>query len=331
MTRTPLQRRPLHGVLLLDKPLGLSSNQALQKAKYLLRAQKGGHTGTLDPLATGVLPLCFGAATKFSQWQLDADKTYVAQARLGQTTASGDSEGAVLQQRPVDWAALTPERLAHIRQRFTGTIAQIPPLYSALKKDGKPLYAYARAGQDVPRAARQVTIHALEIAAPAAASSTLTLTVHCSKGTYIRTLVQDIGEALGCGAHLSSLRRTGTGHFAVEDCVPLRVADAAARSLEGMDEAQRLACLLPVHALLQGIAAIELDAPEAAQFLTGQRRRGPWPDARAVAVFGKSPRALLGLGHVQCGELIADRLLSPVEIAQMVQQQAAGQGVSPSN
>jgi len=323
--RPRIVRRPLHGVLLLDKPVGLSSNQALQQAKYLLRAEKAGHTGTLDPLASGVLPLCFGAATKFSQWQLDADKTYLAHARLGQTTSSGDSEGEILQQRPVLPAAVSSARLAAIRARFSGRIVQIPPMHSALKKDGKPLYALARAGQTVERAPRHVTIHALEFP-EAVAGDILTLHVHCSKGTYIRTLVEDIGEALGCGAHLAALRRTASGPFGIARCLVLRAQDAPQNpvgTLEGMDEAQRAQQLLPVQSLLHGIPAVHLQAQDAARFLTGLRRRIDQPDAAAVAVFGRNPHALLGLAHIQNGELIADRLLNPVEIAQMVQ---AGQG-----
>lgn len=155
-TRTRVQRRPVHGVVLLDKPIGLSSNDALQKVKWLLRAEKAGHTGTLDPLATGVLPLCFGAATKFSQLQLEAAKTYIAVARLGQVTTTADAEGEVVRERPVDMAAITPEVLAHVQQSFTGAIQQVPPMYSALKKDGKALYGYARAGIEIERPAREI-------------------------------------------------------------------------------------------------------------------------------------------------------------------------------
>src|SRR5665811_1708086 len=204
--RARVARRPVHGVLLLDKPLAWSSNDALQKAKWLMGAEKAGHTGTLDPLATGVLPLCFGAATKFSQLQLDADKTYEAVARLGVKTNTGDAEGEVIEERPVN---VTEEDIRNVVSRFTGLIRQIPPMHSALKKDGKALYEYARAGIEVERAAREVTIHELNIAlAPVdITQAAITLIVKCSKGTYIRTLAEDIGEALGCGAHLSALRR----------------------------------------------------------------------------------------------------------------------------
>ncbi|MDO7679832.1 MAG: tRNA pseudouridine(55) synthase TruB, partial [Burkholderiaceae bacterium] len=212
-----VKRRPVHGVLLLDKPIGLSSNQALQKAKWLLRAEKAGHTGTLDPLATGVLPLCFGAATKFSQMHLDADKAYVADVQLGRTTTTADAEGDVLQTRAVP--ALTQADLDAVAVQFSGEISQLPPMYSALKKDGKPLYAYARAGETVVREPRQITIFDLQLRLSDVPDQ-IKLSVRCSKGTYIRTLGEDIGEALGCGAHLASLRRSQTGGFSLEAVRP---------------------------------------------------------------------------------------------------------------
>ncbi len=312
--RTRVQRRPVHGVLLLDKPLGFSSNDALQKAKWLLRAEKAGHTGTLDPLATGVLPLCFGAATKFSQLQLDAHKTYEAIAYLGATTTTGDAEGDVLARTAVTPDMLTPERLATVCQQFTGPIRQVPPMYSALKKDGKALYEYARAGVEVERAAREVEILALQLtlASDAQGHPVIKIVVTCSKGTYIRTLGEDIGAALGCGAHLTFLRRTGTGGLGLDRCVTL--AD-----FEAMTEDERLACLLPPESLLVDHLRVTLETEDAARFLSGLRRRGSWPDAPAVAVFGTSPAALLGVGHTVAGELIPDRLLSPIEIQQILQ------------
>jgi len=312
--RTRVVRRPVHGVLLIDKPLGISSNQALQKAKWLLRAEKAGHTGTLDPLASGVLPLCFGAATKFSQLQLEADKTYEAVALLGVTTSTGDAEGEVLERRAVDPAQLTPERLAAVQQQFTGPIRQVPPMHSALKKDGKALYEYARAGIAVERAPRDVVIHALELALThnEQACPAIKMIVTCSKGTYIRTLGEDIGAALGCGAHLIFLRRTGTGGIGVERCITLE-------QLEALDEEARLACLEPPQALLAGHVRVTLDSDNAGRFLSGMRRRGPWPDAPAVAVFGDRPQALLGVGHIAGGELVPDRLLSPLEIQQILE------------
>lgn len=313
-TRTRVQRRPVHGVVLLDKPLGLSSNDALQKVKWLLRAEKAGHTGTLDPLATGVLPLCFGAATKFSQLQLEAPKTYIAVARLGQVTTTADAEGEVLRERPVELASYTPELLAQLQARFTGPISQVPPMYSALKKDGKALYEYARAGIEIERPARNVTIHALDmvLCQDADGFAALQLTVTCSKGTYIRTLVEDIGEALGCGAHLRSLRRTDTGGIGVDRCITL---DA----LIAMPEEERLHVVQPADCLLHAHTRVVLDARESGRFLTGLRRRGDWPDAEAVAVYGDEPRALLGVGHITSGELIPDRLLSPLEIQQILE------------
>ena len=307
--RTRVQRRPVHGVLLLDKPLGISSNQALQKAKWLLRAEKAGHTGTLDPLATGVLPLCFGAATKFSQLQLDADKTYEATLQLGVVTRTGDAEGEVTERRAVP--TLTQADLDRVRTLFTGDITQLPPMYSALKKDGKALYEYARAGVEVERTPRAVHIHALQLTRGPAPSS-IEIVVTCSKGTYIRTLGEDIGQALGCGGHLTRLRRTATGPFIAAQCTTLP-------ALEALDDRQRLGLLQPPEALLPNHTAVTLGADDAAKFLTGLRRRGDWADAEHVVVFGDQPRALLGSAHIKAGELIASRLLSPIEIRQILQ------------
>ncbi len=309
--RTRVQRRPVHGVLLLDKPYGMSSNDALQKAKWLLRAEKAGHTGTLDPLATGVLPLCFGAATKFSQMHLDADKTYEAVLRLGIKTSTGDAEGEVIAERPVSY---TQGQLADVIRQFTGRIRQVPPMHSALKKDGKALYEYARAGIEIDREARDVEILALKVIDPAVdgASSAIRIGVTCTKGTYIRTLGEDIGEALGCGAHLTFLRRTATGPFDVARCITLA-------ALEALPEADRLACLLPVGSLLPDHAPVTLDAENAGRFLSGVRRRGRWPDQSRVAVYGAQPHVLLGTAHVVAGELIPGRLLSPLEIQQILE------------
>ena len=300
--RPRIARRAVHGVLLLDKPLGWTSNDALQKAKWLLRAEKAGHTGTLDPLATGLLPLCFGAATKFSQASLDADKAYRATLHLGQRTRTGDREGEVVEERPVqvDRAAIVAA-LAGV----TGVIRQLPPMHSALKKDGKALYEYARAGIEVERSPRAVTIHAIDIIDWQDAS--LVIDVRCSKGTYIRTLAEDIGQALGCGAHLSGLRRTGSG--------PLSLASAVSLTdLEAMDESSRLALLQPMDTLLADWPALALDAAEAGRFLTGLRRRVQVADAPVLRVYGPEPGAFLGSAHVSAGELIADRLLSPAEV-----------------
>jgi tRNA pseudouridine55 synthase len=300
--RVRVPRRAVHGVLLLDKPPGLSSNDALQKAKRLYRAEKAGHTGTLDPLATGLLPLCFGAATKFSQVSLDADKRYTATLKLGVKTSTGDAEGEVLAQRPVDVS--TADVLAACR-RFTGPIEQLPPMHSALKRDGKAYYEYARAGIEIEREARRVTIH--EINLMGGLHDQWMIDVRCSKGTYIRTLAEDIGEALGCGAHLVALRRTGSGALTLQDALTLE-------QLNDMSEEQRDAALLAADTLLADWPAVRLNDEDAGRFLSGVRRRVPLADTPQVRVYGPQPKAFLGSGHIAAGELISNRLLSPVEV-----------------
>jgi tRNA pseudouridine55 synthase len=297
-----MARRVLHGVLLLDKPIGLSSNDALQKAKRQFNAGKAGHTGTLDPLASGLLPLCFGAATKFSQVSLDADKRYTATLHLGVTTSTGDLEGDVVEQREVnaDRAAVD----AAIA-RFTGAIDQTPPMHSALKHQGRALYEYAREGIEVERAARYITIH--QLAVVEWHDHTLVLDVLCSKGTYVRTLAEDIGTALGCGAHLSALRRTASGPLTIDAAITL---DA----LAALSDAERDARLLPPDALLADWPEHRLPAHEAARFLTGLRRRVNAADAPRIRVYGPEQHALLGSAHITAGELIPDRLLSPAEV-----------------
>jgi tRNA pseudouridine55 synthase len=300
-TRPRIPRRAVHGVLLLDKPLGLSSNDALQKTKRLYRAEKAGHTGTLDPLATGLLQVCLGAATKFAQAGLDADKAYRATLRLGQTRRGGDLEGEVLRERPV---VIDRSAIDAVCAAFTGAIEQRPPMHSALKHEGRALYDYARAGIEVERAARRVHIHRIDVVDWR--GDTLVLDVRCSKGTYIRSLAEDIGEALGCGAHLAALRRTASGALRVDDALSL---DA----LAALDEAGRDARLLPTDSLLAGWPQVELDEAEAGRFLTGLRRRVVLADTPSVRVYGPG-RAFLGSAHVTGGELIADRLLSPAEV-----------------
>jgi tRNA pseudouridine55 synthase len=308
-------RKPLHGVLLLDKPLGWTSNDALQKAKGILRAEKGGHTGTLDPLATGLLPLCFGGATKFSQVSLDADKRYRATLCLGRRTSTGDGEGALVEERPVTVGSADIEAAC---RRFVGAIAQTPPMHSALKHQGRALYEYARAGVEVERAPREVRIHALDIVEWQ--GEQLVIDVNCSKGTYIRTLAEDIGAALGCGAHLSALRRTGCGPLDVVDAVTLE-------ALAAFGEAEREALLRRADVLLAGWPEVLLPDDDAGRFLCGLRRRVALANAPAVRVYrvGDGPaapgatttraaRAFLGTAHITAGELIADRLLSPLEV-----------------
>ena len=315
--RTRVQRRPVHGVLLLDKPIGFSSNDALQKAKWLLRAEKAGHTGTLDPLATGVLPLCFGAATKFSQLHLDADKVYETTVRLGIQTSTADAEGEVLSRREV---TCSMGQVVEVLDRFMGSIQQVPPMYSALKKDGKALYEYARDGQTVERAARDVVIHDLELleAQLTGDAPFLRFRVACSKGTYIRTLGEDIAEALGCGGHLSALRRVATGPFDQTQCITIE-------DLTALSEDERMARVLPIETLLADHAEVALDAANAGRFLSGLRRRGDWADEAHVQVWGDAPRALLGTAHVKAGELIPGRLLSPIEIQQVLEQSPVNQ------
>jgi tRNA pseudouridine55 synthase len=317
--RPRLVRRALHGVLLLDKPLGLSSNDALQKVKRLFRAEKAGHTGTLDPLATGLLPLCFGAATKFSQLSLDADKAYRATLKLGVTTSTADAEGDVLQERAV---GVSREQVEAACRSFVGRIAQVPPMHSALKHEGRALYDYARAGVEIARAPREVTIHGIEVSE--FAHDTLVIDVRCSKGTYVRTLAADIGEALGCGAHLGALRRTASGALSLADAHTLE-------SLGALDEAARDALLLPADALLADWPEVRLDDADAGRFLSGLRRRLDAGDAPCVRVYGpalqagpgvRERRAFLGSGHIQAHELIPTRLLSPLEVQGLLEAPA---------
>lgn len=311
-------RRQLHGVILLDKPLGLSSNDALQKVRRLMRAEKAGHTGTLDPLATGLLPLCFGAATKFSQVSLDADKRYTATLKLGQTTSTGDAEGEILQTRPVTPEQVNAQRIAEACKAFTGEVDQIPPMHSALKHQGRALYEYAREGVEIERPARHVTIHAIDILRWQ--DDVLELDVRCSKGTYIRTLAQDIGERLGCGAHLIGLRRTGSGGVTLQGAVTLE-------ALQAMSEVERDSHLQAADVLLNDWPDVLLTESEAARFLTGLRRRTHLPDAPQVRVYGPLPgqdktegRVLLGSAHIKAGELIPTRLLSPAEVQGLLMQ-----------
>ena len=300
--RPPKKPRDLvDGVLLIDKPVGLSSNDALTKVKRIVNAKKAGHTGTLDPFATGLLPLCFGEATKFSQDLLEADKTYDAVVHLGITTTTGDTEGETVETRPVD---VTPEQIEAALARFRGPIMQIPPMYSALKRDGKALYEYAREGIVLEREARPVTIHKLEMLAYEAPM--LTIRVTCSKGTYVRVLGEDIGADLGCGAHLNALRRIQVGNLTVEGMVTLE-------QLQAHDNP--LSLLAPVDALLSSFPRIDLTPELAARFLNGQRlalNREPvtLPDTQGrVRVYHDDK--LLGTAILQdYGVLAPERLIA---------------------
>ena len=279
--------RQVDGVLLLDKPVGLSSNAALQRARRAYRAERAGHTGTLDPLATGLLPVLFGDATKFGAEVLEADKRYRATVALGVRTATGDAEGEVIERRPV---AVDAARLEAVVARFVGRIAQTPPMHSALKHAGRPLYAYARAGVVVERAPRTVSIHALRV--EAYVDGRLEIDVRCSKGTYIRTLAEDIGAALGCGAHLAALRRTESGPFRLQDAHPLAAVEAAS------DE-DRLRLLLPADVLLAGLPRIALEPGVAARFAHGQAVDAPPATAPGRLCAYDPAGRLLGVG--ECG------------------------------
>jgi tRNA pseudouridine55 synthase len=298
----PIQRRDVDGIILLDKPLGLSSNQALGRVKYLLAARKAGHTGSLDPRATGLLPLCFGQATKVSGWLLDADKRYLAVALLGVETATGDLEGEVLRQMPVP--ELSDADIEAACAGLRGRIQQIPPMYSALKHEGQRLYDLARRGIEVERPARAVTIHSLWV--EQVAPDRLHLEVHCSKGTYIRTLVQDLGRALGCGATVAELRRTGHGAFDAADMVSMATLEAAAA--EGGSQAVER-WLLSADRALADRPEVRLDAASSRflrqgqpVFVPGVREMGPLRLYGAVGEF-------LGIGELQDDGRVAPRRL----------------------
>lgn len=286
-------------MLLIDKPLGYSSNQALQQVKLLYQAAKAGHTGTLDPLATGLLPLCFGEATKFAHYLTDADKTYVATLKLGVTTSTGDAEGEVLSTRAVD-VSLAEFKSACLK--FIGQISQIPPMYSALKHEGKALYEYARQGIEIERQARVVNIHC--ITHHSFEQDVAVITVTCSKGTYIRTLAEDIGNALGCGAHLIGLRRTATANYNIAQSITLVQFDA-------MTQEQRLAALLPLDSAVLNFPALTLDADSSFYLQQGQ----------AVWQSGLIPKGLIRLyGEAQddgnplflgLGEQLSDGKIAP--------------------
>jgi tRNA pseudouridine55 synthase len=290
-------KRPISGVLLLDKPAGISSNTALQKAKRLYQAAKAGHTGNLDPFATGLLPVCLGEATKFSQFLLDADKTYQGLIRLGQTTTTGDPEGEVLSRQAVE---VNLEQVQEVLRRFVGKISQVPPMYSALKRDGKALYEYARQGVEVARAAREVSIYSLSL--DRFEGEEMLITVSCSKGTYIRTLAEDIGKALGCGAYLQALRRTAIGEFAVADALTLE-------QLEAMPMEERDARLLPADSLLQGYPQAQLDADSVFYLQRGQAVWLPRVAAQGVVRLYDDKNRFLGIGDVTEEGKIAPRRL----------------------
>jgi tRNA pseudouridine55 synthase len=292
--------RSVNGVLLLDKPLGWSSNQALQRVRSLFRAQKAGHTGTLDPLATGLLPICLGEATKFSAHLLEAPKAYEATLRLGWRSDTGDLEGNLTPGGPLP---TDQARLDEVLAGFEGTHEQLPPMHSALKLQGRPLYEYARAGQEVERVPRTVEISQLSWSP--LVGDLLSIRVTVSKGTYIRVLAQDMGEALGCGAFLHSLRRTATGPFRVEQSMTLEALEA------GADEAQREAHLLPVDSLVQGYDPCHLNAEQTGSILHGMDILFANRELEPQRVRLYSPQqAFLGLGELREGRLYPVRLIA---------------------
>ncbi len=288
----------ISGVLLLDKPGGVTSNFALQAARRLLNAAKAGHTGTLDPMATGLLPLTFGEATKFSADLLEADKSYRATLTLGVTTTTGDADGTVLQTRAVN---VSRAEVDIALSRFVGTIEQVPPMHSALKREGRPLYELARAGEEVERVARQITVHRLELVEHR--DDAIVVDVDCSKGTYVRVLAEDVGRTLGCGAHLSALRRTRAGRLCVDDAVTLT-------ALEAMAPEERYARLLPEDELLASLATVQLDDVLAARFRQGQRLAlDAEPRGHRVRVYGGT-NELLGTATIsQWGVVEPERLI----------------------
>ncbi len=290
-------KRNINGVLLLDKPLGFSSNQTLQKVKWLFQAAKAGHTGTLDPLATGLLPICLGEATKFAQYVTDANKTYVATIKLGATTTTGDAEGEVLTTAPVN---VTQSQFAAACQQFIGEISQVPPMYSALKFEGRALYTYAREGVDIARQSR--LIHISHISVDNFKADVAQITVVCSKGTYIRTLAEDIGATLGCGAHLIGLRRTETAGYLLSNAVTIE-------QLESLTIETRDTLLLPVDSAIESLPKVILNADAAHFMMQGQSvwMAGKTPDSE-LRLYDEQNN-FLGLGFLQDDGKIAPKRL----------------------
>ena len=303
MNKPRRPRRPLDGILLFDKPQGMSSNQALQKVRWLFQAEKAGHTGSLDPLATGLLPICFGEATKFSQHLLDADKVYRARMRLGQKTTTADAEGEVIAEHPVP--RLTRAEIDAVLTNFRGNLTQVPSMFSALKKDGRPLYELARQGIEVEREARSIRIDRLDVLQ--VEPEFWDIEVACSKGTYIRNLVEDMGEALGCGAHVAALRRLASGPFSLHGGVTLEELERLAGE-GGLEALDRL--LLPPWAAVDDYPKLELSETASFYLLRGQpvQVRGLPPSGQEILVFGPEQR-FLGMGVVNDDGLLAPRRL----------------------
>jgi tRNA pseudouridine55 synthase len=304
MSKPGRQKRSVSGILLLDKPRGVSSNAALQQVKRLFNAAKAGHTGNLDPLASGMLPVCLGEATKIAAFLLDADKHYRAECRLGVTTATGDTEGEVLAEKPVP--VLSPRTIEPVLKSFRGEIQQVPPMYSALKYRGQPLYKLARQGQEVERQPRPVTIRRLTLLSYK--DNLLTLDIRCSKGTYVRTLAEDIGERLGCGAHLTALRRLSTAPFDEADMVDLeRLSRAAEQGAGALD-----AFLLPADAALADWPQVSMSPDTALWFCRGQAVWVPQAPVKGLLrIYSREEgRGFLGIGQVlEDGRIAPKRLI----------------------
>lgn len=293
-----IKRRNISGVFLLNKPLGLSSNAALQKVRWLYRANKAGHTGALDPLASGLLPICLGEATKFSHYLLDSTKRYQTTVKLGETTATGDVEGEILEKRDVP--VLDKDKIEQVLAQFRGDIEQVPPMYSALKKQGRPLYELARKGIEVEREARPITIYALQLLD--FNENSITLDVTCSKGTYIRVLGEDIGQALGCGGHLTMLHRIQTGHF---DIIP----EYTIEYLESLTEQEREALLLKVYSPVEHFTQVQVPEGRAEYFSRGMESNIEHPAEAQVLVF--DGEKCLGLAEISDKKrLIPKRVLN---------------------
>lgn len=306
MGRPRRRGRDIDGVLLLDKPQGLGSNDALQKVKRIFNANKAGHTGALDPLATGMLPICLGEATKYSQFLLDADKRYRVIARLGQRTDTSDADGQVISERPL---AFTQQQLDDALQHFRGTSKQVPSMYSALKYQGKPLYEYARQGIEVPREARDITVYQLDFLRWQ--ENELELEIHCSKGTYIRTIIDDLGELLGCGAHVIYLRRLQVATYPVERIVTLAQLEALLAQAQEEEQPPRLRLdplLLPMDSAVQHLPEANINPVVAGYIKLGQPVRAPGtPSEGLVRITVGEERKFIGVGEIDEDGQVAPR------------------------
>lgn len=302
--KTRQVKRQVDGILLLDKPAGITSNGVLQFVKRLFNAKKAGHTGSLDPLATGMLPICFGEATKFSQFLLNSDKTYLVTAKLGVQTTTGDSEGDVTVERPI--LNVTPERLIQVMKTFTGQIEQIPPMFSAIKQNGKRLYEFARKGIEVERTSRTITIFSQRLLS--LTQDEFTFEVHCSKGTYVRTLVEDIGNALGCGAHVTSLRRVVVSPYKQYSMVTLPTLESMAA---GDNSAELLNCLLPLETSVNLFPEVKLTTASVFYLRMGQAIRTTLPIESSMVRLVSEDSRFLGVGEVMTdGRVRPHRLVS---------------------